>query len=390
MVCKKQLTNHGFTIVELLVVIVVIGILAAITIVSYTGLSSKATVASLQSDLSSAKKQLGLYYVDHSAYPDSIDNSTNCPVLSGVTDNKYCLKPSTGNTFTYAPTSASNSQSFSLFASKNGTIYSISNNSSPISAYATGGIVTTDGSYRIHTFTTSGTLTVTTPVTADVLVVGGGGGGSSGGGGAGGFLSGTETLSGNMTVTVGIGGSGSNSGWNGAKGVSGLNSSFGARVASGGGGGGNDQQDGNSGASGGGGGISNVRTAIGGNATPSGQGNIGGSNGGKYSYPNPSGGGGGAGAAGSNSPANFTSGNGGAGINSSISGLITGYAGGGGGGTAGAGISGTATHGGGNGISNYSNGIDATPNSGGGGGGSGGATGGSGGSGIVIIRYLVP
>ena len=42
--------NHnsfGFTIVELLVVIVVIGILVAITIVSYTGLSSKATVASL-------------------------------------------------------------------------------------------------------------------------------------------------------------------------------------------------------------------------------------------------------------------------------------------------------------------------------------------------------
>jgi len=34
--------NRGFTIVELLVVIVVIGILAAITVVSYTGISQKA------------------------------------------------------------------------------------------------------------------------------------------------------------------------------------------------------------------------------------------------------------------------------------------------------------------------------------------------------------
>ena len=57
--------NHGFTIVELLVVIVVIGILAAITIVSYTGISQRATAASLQSDLDNASRMFKLYYVDH-------------------------------------------------------------------------------------------------------------------------------------------------------------------------------------------------------------------------------------------------------------------------------------------------------------------------------------
>ncbi|HZJ34804.1 MAG TPA: prepilin-type N-terminal cleavage/methylation domain-containing protein, partial [Candidatus Angelobacter sp.] len=57
-----QKTN-GFTIVELLVVIVVIGILAAITIVSYTGISQKAKEASLQSDLDNASKQIKLFQV---------------------------------------------------------------------------------------------------------------------------------------------------------------------------------------------------------------------------------------------------------------------------------------------------------------------------------------
>jgi prepilin-type N-terminal cleavage/methylation domain-containing protein len=41
--------DNGFTIVELLVVIVVIGILAAITIVSYTGITARANVSSAQS-----------------------------------------------------------------------------------------------------------------------------------------------------------------------------------------------------------------------------------------------------------------------------------------------------------------------------------------------------
>jgi len=52
----KYAFNRGFTIIELLVVIVVIGILAAITVVSYTGISQKAVAASLQSDLASAKR----------------------------------------------------------------------------------------------------------------------------------------------------------------------------------------------------------------------------------------------------------------------------------------------------------------------------------------------
>jgi prepilin-type N-terminal cleavage/methylation domain-containing protein len=53
-----MIKREGFTIVELLIVIVVIGILAAITIVSFNGVTSRANAASLQSDLESDSKLL--------------------------------------------------------------------------------------------------------------------------------------------------------------------------------------------------------------------------------------------------------------------------------------------------------------------------------------------
>jgi len=126
-------TSSGFTIVELLVVIVVIGILAAITIVSYTGISSKATVASLVSDLDNAKKQLNLYYVDHGFYPTDLD-ANKCPRDSTPTaDTRYCLKLSTGNTFTYSTLGVATSpDGFGLKAANGTTNYTITNNSAPV------------------------------------------------------------------------------------------------------------------------------------------------------------------------------------------------------------------------------------------------------------------
>ena len=110
----------GFTIVELLVVIVVIGILAAITIVSFTGISQKATVASIQSDLSNAKKQLQLYYTEYGYYP-AAPLSNNCPAAPSIVDNRYCLKTSSGNTFT---SYTSDGTTYSLEETNtNGTVY---------------------------------------------------------------------------------------------------------------------------------------------------------------------------------------------------------------------------------------------------------------------------
>ena len=70
------------------------------------------------------------------------------------------------------------------------------------------------GGYRIHTFTSSGSLVVNSGGEVDYLVVAGGGGAGSGGGGAGGMLTGTiPSLAPNTyTITVGVGGAGGGGG----------------------------------------------------------------------------------------------------------------------------------------------------------------------------------
>lgn len=91
----------AFTIVELLIVIVIIGILAAITIVSYTGITKRAGEATLSADLANASKKIKLYNADHGFYPDRMD-ANNCPVdASGNVDTQYCIKKSGNNSIVY-------------------------------------------------------------------------------------------------------------------------------------------------------------------------------------------------------------------------------------------------------------------------------------------------
>ncbi len=64
-----QWAKKGFTIVELLIVIVVIGVLAAISIVAYNGIQQTARDAQRKSDIANIVKALELYYNDKGVYP---------------------------------------------------------------------------------------------------------------------------------------------------------------------------------------------------------------------------------------------------------------------------------------------------------------------------------
>ena len=256
---------------------------------------------------------------------------------------------------------------------------------------ATGGTedTTSRSGYKIHTFTSPGTFTVSsgTKIVEYLVVAGGGSGGYEGGGGAGGMRTGTLTVEpGPYTVTRGAGGS---SVTTPSPGTDGSNSVFGTITSTGGGGAGAyPTTPGRPGGSGGGGGS-------GPNNLSGGTGNSGG-----YTpaegYPGGSGslgvggGGGGASEAGNTNG----SGRGGDGLQSSITGSATYYAGGGAGSTSpipATGVSGGLGGGGNAGPTATTPGTAGTANTGGGGGGvwSQPYPTGAGGSGIVIIAYQV-
>ena len=68
-------SKKGFTLVEILIVVVILGILAAIVIPQFTNASESAKASSLVSQLQTIRSQLELYQVQHNGnYPDIVTN----------------------------------------------------------------------------------------------------------------------------------------------------------------------------------------------------------------------------------------------------------------------------------------------------------------------------
>lgn len=71
MTARTRMNKGGFTLVEILIVVVILGILAAIVIPQFTSASETAKASSLTSTLQTIRSQLQLYQVQHNGnYPD--------------------------------------------------------------------------------------------------------------------------------------------------------------------------------------------------------------------------------------------------------------------------------------------------------------------------------
>lgn len=74
--------HKGFTIVELLIVIVVIGILASISIVSYNGITQRANNTASESAANSVARKVQIYAVETGSYPYSTSDLTANPTAT--------------------------------------------------------------------------------------------------------------------------------------------------------------------------------------------------------------------------------------------------------------------------------------------------------------------
>jgi len=118
----KSQSERGFTIVELLIVIVVIGILAAITIVSFNGVTARANATSAKAAAASAIKKAEAYNAEKNAYPTAPSQLTGAAAtesfaITGVTFNNTAGSGS-GTTLappTAAPTSTQGPATINFF-----------------------------------------------------------------------------------------------------------------------------------------------------------------------------------------------------------------------------------------------------------------------------------
>ena len=120
----------GFTIVELLVVIVVISILASITTVAYSGIQTTAKDATIASDLRNFATKAQIFKVDNNSYP-----AANIPSLSvlgySVTQGSY---PSHLDwNFDYCPSEDLSEYVITAYLNNGEIMYVSSNNLAPVS-----------------------------------------------------------------------------------------------------------------------------------------------------------------------------------------------------------------------------------------------------------------
>lgn len=131
----------GFTVIELLIVVVIIGILATIIIIAYIGIQNKAQIAVITSDLDSTSKQLAITNATGGSFPPSLSalNNGNGPQSSG-TAYQYTYYPATN---TYCVTGIIGGNAYMITDSSQPTLGVCPGHTGPGSTKVNGGIVTT-------------------------------------------------------------------------------------------------------------------------------------------------------------------------------------------------------------------------------------------------------
>lgn len=118
---RRIATRQGFTIVELLIVVVIIAILAAITIVAYNGIQNRAKQSAAQSAAQQASKKILTF---------AIDNAESYPAASGADGianlESLGVVNSSSTTYQYSSNNTSTPRTFCITATTNKVSYYVS------------------------------------------------------------------------------------------------------------------------------------------------------------------------------------------------------------------------------------------------------------------------
>lgn len=89
---NKSMRKHGddgFTLIELIVVIAIIGILATFVVPNVMGRTDQAKVSKVKTDFKTLDTQCKMFKIDHGRYPDSIEELLNPPQDFNGNSNQY-------------------------------------------------------------------------------------------------------------------------------------------------------------------------------------------------------------------------------------------------------------------------------------------------------------
>ena len=105
--CSQRKNSHGFTLIELMIVVAIVGVLAGVAVPAYSDYVRRGNVTDLVSAISEAKLRVEQRYADNRSYAGTLCGDSAVTIPNSTTTATYvitCVTPNSGSNQTYTIT----------------------------------------------------------------------------------------------------------------------------------------------------------------------------------------------------------------------------------------------------------------------------------------------